>query len=413
MKVLKNTAWVLLIALTTQWLSACVDFFETSFLDSAVAETLNYIPTNSPAAAYLNRLEAAVGDLKNAVNTAPIPNAKLTGDLAEAREWIATNKPKIDAWLGQVGEKAEVLHKIIYQASKDSLESKEPSDKGDLQLAAYYGIRYSQLIHHNLVQMLLPLAVAVGVKDWGGDETVRNFRGDILLKVFENSGANVVLAQDQRTVLNQLGLNESKNILDSKLSIVAKLESQNAQLAAEEREKAQQIMKSMPQEQKEKFAAALAEYRKKMANVSFLYVPGKNYNLVVNVLAWIGNLTWGLVNTMIGASIVVAAMAVSPFTPYVDFPTLRISQNGNQIYADVTGINPLGLAGKMSMGIFELDNGAGASFASEHEGGHAIQSAILGPFYLPTVLTTYLIFGFDQGPMEWWAWSAAETWWLH
>ena len=413
MKFWKNTAWVLLIALTSQWLSACVDFYETSTLDRAVAETLNYVPTNSPAAAHLYRLQAAVGDLKNAVNAVPVPKTKLTADLAQAKEWIAANQPKIDTWLADVAAKTDVLHKIIYQASKDAYDTQNSEEKINLQLAAYYGIRYSQKIHRDLVQMLLPLAVVVGVKNWGDDETVRNFRGDILHKVFENSGANVVLAQDQRTLLTSLGIGESRANLDSKLAIVLKLEQKNMSLAAEEREKAQQILKPMPQEQKEKFAAALEEYRKKLANVSFLYVPGKNYNLVVNVITWIGNLTWGLVNTMIGASIVVAAMVVSPFTDYVDFPTLRISQSGNQIYADVTGMNPLGLAGKMSMGLFELDNGAGESFASEHEGGHAIESAVLGPFYLPTVLATYLVFGFDQGPMEWWAWSAADTWWLH
>jgi hypothetical protein len=61
------------------------------------------------------------------------------------------------------------------------------------------------------------------------------------------------------------------------------------------------------------------------------------------------------------------------------------------------------VAGKMSLGLFELDNGSGPSFATGHEGAHAVQSAILGPLYIPAVLVTYALSGFDQGFMEDWA----------
>jgi hypothetical protein len=99
---------------------------------------------------------------------------------------------------------------------------------------------------------------------------------------------------------------------------------------------------------------------------------------------------------------VVWAVALSA-TGLIRLPRFAVAQNGRQIYVDVTGSNPLGIYGKMSMGLFELDNGTGYSFASGHEGAHAIQSALLNPFYVPVVLFTYMVSGFDRGFMEEWA----------
>ncbi len=54
-----------------------------------------------------------------------------------------------------------------------------------------------------------------------------------------------------------------------------------------------------------------------------------------------------------------------------------------------------------SMGIFETDSGGENSPA--HEGGHSVQSAILGPLYFPSIGLSYLISGFYVDKMEVWA----------
>ena len=104
---------------------------------------------------------------------------------------------------------------------------------------------------------------------------------------------------------------------------------------------------------------------------------------------------------VIGAGVVLTAAIISPFTRHVDFPTIKVSASGQQIYVDVSGLTPV--PGKMSLGIFELDNHSSYFFASGHEGGHAKQSALLGPLYLPVVVFSYIIQGHSASFMETWA----------
>ena len=78
-----------------------------------------------------------------------------------------------------------------------------------------------------------------------------------------------------------------------------------------------------------------------------------------------------------------------------------------QIYADVCGFPAI--PSKMSMGIWELDFCAGYNFAAAHEGGHAKQSAILGPLYIPAALLSYAINGGHGGFIESWA----DDWYVH
>jgi hypothetical protein len=99
-------------------------------------------------------------------------------------------------------------------------------------------------------------------------------------------------------------------------------------------------------------------------------------------------------------------MVISPFTDSVDFPSFSLSSNGKQILVKINGYGP---PGEMSMGLWEISSWGGG-FASTHEGGHAFQSALLGPLYLPVVLTTYAIFGWDCGFAEEWATDWGYAW---
>ncbi len=102
-------------------------------------------------------------------------------------------------------------------------------------------------------------------------------------------------------------------------------------------------------------------------------------NETINVLTIVGNLTWGLVNTLLGTVVAL------PFLLTGSLP--RVSNNGKQLQ-----LMPAFMEAKqgLSLGIWSF-----GKVDPLHEGGHAIQSAILGPFYLlaigiPSVMSALL-----------------------
>lgn len=140
---------------------------------------------------------------------------------------------------------------------------------------------------------------------------------------------------------------------------------------------------------------------------------------LLDVLVWMGNLTWGLPNSVMGFIVVISLATVKTSLACFDrnssFPWIAVSENGKQIYVNVSNISA-GLsnltgrywlrfsAGKISLGIWEIDLESNSwSYASFHEGGHAIQSALLGPFYLPFVFGSYAIEGYGSSTAESWA----------
>lgn len=161
---------------------------------------------------------------------------------------------------------------------------------------------------------------------------------------------------------------------------------------------------------------AVAKQHEMLVGKTLLFDPAHPDQPALAVLVIASNLSWGLINSLVGLCAVVIAVVAAPtsqivasvirafgfqpaFTP-MDFPSIHLSENGMQIFADVCGLTPV--AGEMSAGLFELANCTG-SFAPGHEGGHAKQSALLGPFYFPAAMLSYIMYGFDQGFIEDWA----------
>ena len=140
-----------------------------------------------------------------------------------------------------------------------------------------------------------------------------------------------------------------------------------------------------------------------------------------DLFIWIGNLTWGLPNTAAGVGVIAILgtikLLVYPFNPRIGLPLFALSSNGKQIYVDLDlyEISFFLFSGKMSFGLWEIEfrhdlwRKPLGSRLSEHEGVHAIQSALLGPLYLPVIFVSYLFAGFrpNSGFMEDWAsdWS--------
>ncbi len=149
----------------------------------------------------------------------------------------------------------------------------------------------------------------------------------------------------------------------------------------------------------------VAKYDSEMAEKSILFNPNQPDHPLVHLLVIASNLSWGLINTLVGLGFVIVRVLL---TPILGVPDIRISASRMQIYADVCG---LGVPySKMSAGLFELDYCTNYHFASDHEAGHAKQSALLGPLYFPAAILSYILVLGHGGFIEHWAdaWSHGD-----
>lgn len=232
-----------------------------------------------------------------------------------------------------------------------------------------------------------------------------------------------VSANDLRTTLVQLSelrdagamsvrLEKTINKLVKRSGGREQLERKNAQLFLQE---------SLTENAQNAMDKAMKDYHDKLTGKSFLFDPAHPDHPLIHVLVIVSNLSWGLVNTLVGLGFVITAAIVAPVTQvaaasmrkmnvrpgfYVmRMPRLEIASSNMQIYADVCGLGFV--RSKMSAGLFELDFCTWKSFASEHEAGHAKQSALLGPMYFPAAILSYILNMGHGGFIEDWAdaWS--------
>jgi hypothetical protein len=336
------------------------------------------------------------------IHDVPDITGKLKNNVVDAEKWVKDNQGALSAWNQEIEKYGTSLRQRIFETSKASFNQKSPDEAVRDQVTAFYGLLYYSKGNKAVINALTPFMLALGSDKFKDSKVVQDFKKEVTQVTFAQVGLSVILKQDLQKVAQALTALKKQTQLNPELSnLVGKTAKEFVREVAENNRGVKKLERQLNQSQKDAMAAMKTEVNKVFGNKTLLYTPGANSNGLLNLVSWVGNLTWGLVNTLLGLGVVIAAMVVSPLTPYVDFPTFAISQNGKQIYVDVTGMSPV--AGKMSLGLFELDNGSGPSFATGHEGGHAVQSAILGPLYIPAVLVTYALSGFDQGFMEDWA----------
>lgn len=167
----------------------------------------------------------------------------------------------------------------------------------------------------------------------------------------------------------------------------------------------------------------MSDYHELMKSKSLLFDLTNPDHPLVHVLVIVSNLSWGLINTMVGLGFVITAAIMAPVTHVAGagvramgyeplfmemrMPKLKIADSGMQIYADVCGLGYI--PSKMSAGLFELDFCTGYTFASDHEAGHAKQSALLGPLYFPAAILSYILNMGHGGYIEDWADAWATT----
>ena len=354
----------------------------------------------------INSLRKAI---THKLNDRPDLTGQMSNEVEATRNFVQANQFQLQEWLKEVRALQEEMISLVQELGRENFKltpagalknSKEDIAKN--QTLIYFSLQYLREFNKKQLQMILPLTLGSMKKEFDKEASIVDFRTEILDLHLTMVGAIQVADKDiERTLTSLMSLKKAKAMSKRNSKAIRK---SLRSIKKNEQEHTKGLFHTtdiLEPEEKENFEKIKADYNKKIAGMSFLYDPANPDSVISKILVTISNLTWGLVNTVIGAGVVLAAAIISPFTKYVDFPTIRVSSSGQQIYVDVSGLTPV--AGKMSLGIFELDNHGGYFFASGHEGGHAKQSALLGPLYLPVVIFSYIIQGHSGSFMEDWA----------
>lgn len=234
---------------------------------------------------------------------------------------------------------------------------------------------------------------------------------------------HAITNRDLKTTLSQLNEMKSAGLLEKDLdTAITKIVTKFGGTERSEKHQVNSFLKeSITEKAQDALGKAVSQYQESLKGKTLLYNPELQDHPAIHVLVIVSNLTWGLINTLVGLGFVITAAILAPVTHVAGatvrafgyeplfmemrLPRLRIADNNMQIYADVCG---LGFReSKMSAGLFELDFCTWEEFASDHEGGHAKQSALLGPLYFPAAILSYILVRGHGGFIEEWAdaWS--------
>ncbi|WP_372654275.1 hypothetical protein [Halobacteriovorax sp.] len=117
-------------------------------------------------------------------------------------------------------------------------------------------------------------------------------------------------------------------------------------------------------------------------------------NTAKKVVHLFDNATVGAVQTVIGATHILWYMIFDS-----DGALLKVHNNEETEVVQMGIENPPPFfSGAYSLGLFQV-----GGYAHDHEGGHSVASAVLGPLYLPTVGLSYLAEGHHASFVEGWA----------
>lgn len=333
-------------------------------------------------------------------------------DTKKAQSWMRDNEEVIIKILDRIGLAINGEVSEINELSRNAYLDQDRSKSLMKYILTYFKLQYLRNDIRKSIVTLSPLSFIVHSTALAEDTESLVLRKKIEEKLLMLVGVGIVVDQDFKEVKSIIQNFKKNNHLPESLRSILSRTDKNVKKELDAHTSNYKVSKgecsiNSQDDKCKQILETRSELMAQYKNVTFLYTPGQKYFLITKVLTLIGNMTWGMANTLIGAGVVLVTMAVSPFTKYVDFPSFHLAASGMQIYVDVSGMSPR--PGKLSLGLFELDNHSSFEFASYHEAGHAIQSAILGPFYLPAVLVTYAISGFDNGAMEILADNAAEA----
>ena len=381
----------LFICLILFQMTAC-NFVKTGHIDKDFNRLLKSIKKDEDSTIRQDQFQIglqiknAIENSKEILNHRPKLDGRMTEVISESEAFVQKNTETLEEWSNKIEFRQKALIEIVqllgqrnYDMAFDGKMGLSPRDITINESLIFFTLQYMRELNEKHMLAIMPLSLASLRKEFDKNDIIQIFRDKILDKYLTLVGVSKVIQRDMERTLSRLAKLKvhgvSPKFVDKTLSKHLKRVAKKEQ---KKQEQYQHMHEEMDDEQKEKYDELKVEYEQKLSGLSFLYDPN-NMNkdhFLMDALVVLGNLTWGLVNTAIGLGAVLGTMIVSPFTRYVDFPTFDISASEQQIYVDVSGMGPV--PGKMSLGLFELDNHSGYNFASGHEAGHAKQSALLG-----------------------------------
>jgi hypothetical protein len=334
---------------------------------------------------------------------------------------VDTHIKKCEETSLKLQKEVHALGKHQYTISLDTKRNQSAQKHINTEMTLLFGLQYMKRMYETCAGLSFHYINEFAHEKYNKYPNVFKLRENLLRNFMGLAGMLKVIARDSLTISERLiQAKENEVILDEQDELISFL----AQDMSEATMKLQEVTDDVLQNGlDETMQAAYSEMQDKSDEIfkdkSILFDPANPDHPVVHALVILSNLTWGSIQTSIGLGIILShAIVVTPLSwlleaiwPYhfmkLNGPKLRISKNKMQIYADVCGFPAI--PSKMSMGLFELDFCAGYSFASAHEGGHAKQSALLGPFYLPAAILSYAINLGHGGFIEHWA----DDWYVH
>lgn len=321
----------------------------------------------------------------------------------------------------ELQKEIHALGKHQYTISLDDKRNQSAQKHINTEMTLLFGLQYMKRMYETCAGLSFHYINEFAHEKYNKYPTVFKLRENLLRNFMGLSGMLKVIARDSLTISKRLV--DAKNnelMLEEQDILVSKLASDMTEATMKLQEVTTDVLKNgLDQTMQEAYSEMQSKTDEIFKDKTILFDPANPDHPVVHVLVILSNLTWGSIQTSIGLGIILShAIIVTPLSwlleaiwPYhfmkLNGPRLKIAKNNMQIYADVCGFPAI--PSKMSMGLFELDFCTGYSFASAHEGGHAKQSALLGPFYLPAAILSYAINLGHGGFIESWA----DDWHVH
>tara|TARA_B100001971_G_C18268010_1_gene596230 strand:- start:68635 stop:69933 length:1299 start_codon:yes stop_codon:yes gene_type:complete len=334
---------------------------------------------------------------------------------------VSTHINKCEATSLELQKKIHSVGKQQYQLSLDPSKQVAADRQVDSDIIVLHSLQYMKRMYETCAGLSFHYMNELSIEKYDEYEIIFKIREDLLRNFMGLSAMIKVIAKDSKTISDRILSAKEAGVLTSEQEELV------ANLAVDMKESTQKLQELTTETLKNGLSSemqtAYTEMQEKADDLfkdkTILFDPANPDHPIVHVLVILSNLTWGSIQTSIGLGIVLThAVVITPLSWILEplfpmyfmklrGPTLKIARNKMQIYADVCGFPAI--PSKMSMGIFELDFCAGYSFASAHEGGHAKQSALLGPFYLPAAILSYALNMGHGGFIEEWA----DDWYVH
>ncbi len=331
-------------------------------------------------------------------------------------------KSRISDGLKLCEDKSLDLQKLIYGIGKHSYEKNKDKlvhavlgDIIDSEILTLFSLQYIKRVYETCAGLTFHYMNEFSVEKYDDRPEVLSFRKELLSKFLALTGMLKVISNDSQNVSQGLlELKENNYLSDDQVELIEELAMSMKNATGKLQEFTDSVLeKGIPNELKDTYKEALAKSDELFKDKTLLFDPANPDHPVLHLLVILSNLSWGSVQSAIGLGIVLThTLIMTPASWVLDalFPRyfmplrgtkIKIARNKMQLYADVCGFPAI--PSKMSMGIWELDFCTGYYFASAHEGGHAKQSALLGPLYLPAAILSYAINMGHGGFIESWA----------